>query len=256
VRALMQEAKKKGLSVIEYDEAPCEMCVGWKAVLKRFYYRWVLPFKVRRAVTAAVVFINASGQKGIDRLRQLGWPNEKIVPFGYASEAGLLAHRRTDGERSGKGHCLCVLHTGVEAKYRGVDTLKKAVCILRERGVDVAVKFTGGKVDTTDLLGLYEWADVFVACGLCEPWGMRVNDAIHAGLPVFVSDGMGAKWLVEQFGCGCVFAKGNAESLADSLVRFVNDDKWRAALEAGVSVAHNAWTPEARAKAFLDILRK
>lgn len=134
--------------------------------------------------------------------------------------------------------------------------MKDAAELLRRRGVDVEVKFTGGQVDAADLPRLYEWADVFVACGLCEPWGMRVNDAIHAGLPVVVSNGMGASWLVEQFGCGCVYEKGKARQLADCLERFARDADFRARLVSGVESARTAWSPASRAKVFLDCVKE
>ena len=252
VRALMQAAKEKGLRVVEYDEAPCEMCVGPKAFLKRMYYRFVLPGKLQRGISVADVFLNASGMMGIDRLVRLGWPREKIVPFGYASEENFsrVEHvERVDRET------LRVLHTGSEGTYRDVGTARRAIVMLRKRGVDVEVKFTGGQVDAADLPRLYEWADVFVACGLCEPWGMRVNDAIHAGLPVVVSDGMGASWLVEQFGCGCVYEKGKARQLADCLERFARDADFRTRLVSGVESARAAWSPAIRAKVLLGVLR-
>ena len=255
VRALMQAAKEKGLRVVEYDEAPCEMCVGPKAFLKRMYYRFVLPGKLQRGISAADAFLNASGMMGIDRLVRLGWQREKIVPFGYASDAVFLTQRRRVAECAEGGRSLRVLHTGVEMKYRGVGTLKGAEELLRRRGVDVEVKFTGGKVDAADLPRLYEWADVFVACGLCEPWGMRVNDAIHAGLPVVVSNGMGASWLVEQFGCGCIYEKGKARQLANCLERFARDADFRARLMSGVESARTAWSPASRAKVLLGVLR-
>lgn len=256
VRALMQVAKGKGLRVIEYDEAPCEMCVGLKALLKRMYYRFVLPGKLQCGISAADVFLNASGMMGIDRLARLGWPREKIVPFGYASEGGGKSLVRSLAFEVGSSRPLRVLHTGIETKYRGVGTLKGAAKLLRKRGVDVEVKFTGGKVDAAELPRLYEWADVFVACGLCEPWGMRVNDAIHAGLPVVVSNGMGASWLVEQFGCGYVYEKGNERQLVDCLERIARDGDFRKQLVSGVDAAHSAWSPASRAKVFLDHVRR
>lgn len=248
-RRLIVEAKRGGARVVVNAEAPCEMCVGAKAFLKRLYYRFVLPWKVRDVARCADLFLNASGMMGVDRLSRLDWAKEKIVPFGYASEAGSVFAQRRDGAE--KESRLRVLHTGVETKYRGVETLRCAAELLRKRGVDVEVEYTGGKVGVADLQRLYEWADVFVACGLCEPWGMRVNDAIHAGLPVFISDGMGAKWLVGQFGCGHVFGKGSAEDLAELLARFSNDAEWRKNVMQGVKAAHEAWTPQARAKVWL-----
>ena len=253
VRTLMQEAKGKGLRVVEYDEAPCEMCVGPKAFLKRMYYRFALPGKLQRGISAADAFLNASGMMGVDRLVRLGWPREKIVPFGYASEENFS---RVEHVERVERETLRVLHTGSEGTYRDVGTARRAIVMLRKHGVDVEIKFTGGQVDAADLPRLYEWADVFVACGLCEPWGMRVNDAIHAGLPVVVSDGMGASWLVEQFGCGCVYEKGKARQLADCLERFARDVDFRTRLVSGVESARAAWSPASRAKVFLDILCK
>jgi len=247
-RKLMVEAKASGARVVVSAEAPCEMCVGVKALAKRAYYRFVLPWRVRRAVKAADVFLNASGNSGIGRLRRLGWAREKIVPFGYASDFNHVEHV----EQVVKSSVIRVLHTGVEEPYRGFETLEKAVVMLKKRGVLVELRHTGGKVSEEELQKLYGWADVFVGCGLCEPWGMRVNDAIHAGLPVVVSSGMGAKWLVEQFGCGGVFRRGDAKELADILERMANDIDYRKRLIAGASAAHEAWTPEARAKVWLN----
>ena len=246
-RRLIVEAKKGGARVVVSAEAPCPMCVGLKAWLKKRYYRWVLPWKVRGVAKAADLFLNASGTNGVDELVRLGWRMEKIVPFGYASDFYHEEHM----ERVKNG-TLKVLHTGIETPYRDVDAVRHALEILRGNGMSAELVSTGGKVLEEEISKLYGWADVFVACGICEPWGMRVNDAIHSGLPVIVSDGMGAKWLVDQFGCGCIYPAGDASALAKILERFARDNTFRARLSSGVSAAHEAWTPEARAKVWLD----
>lgn len=248
-RRLIVYAKQSGARVVVSAEAPCPMCVGLKAWLKRLYYHWVLPWRVRRVTKAADLFLNASGMNGIDELVRLGWASEKIVPFGYASDVAEVGVQSCSGRMEGALH---VLHTGIETAYRDVGTVKRAVDALREKGIAVDLACTGSKVSEEELAKLYGWADVFVACGLCEPWGMRVNDAIHAGLPVIVSDGMGAKWLVDQFGCGCVYPAGDSAALANVLERFAKDADFRTRLESGVSAAHEVWTPEARAKVCLD----
>ena len=254
-RRLILEAKRGGARVVVSAEAPCEMCVGAKAILKRLYYRRVLPLKVGKVARTADLFLNASAAMGVDRLARLGWPREKIVPFGYASApAGELGVRSVGVRDCGGeevGETLKVLHAGIETPYRDVATLRRAVELLKDKGIAVELVCTGGKVSDEEMSRLYNWADVFVACGLCEPWGMRVNDAIHAGLPVFVSDGMGAKWLVEQFGCGCVYPAGDAATLAKLLERFATDMEFRSRLASGVAAAHTAWMPEARAKVWL-----
>lgn len=245
-RRLIVEAKRTGARVVVSAEAPCAMCVGFKARLKRLYYRWVLPWRVRGVTKSADLFLNASGTSGIDELVRLGWTREKIVPFGYASN---VINHVNHVEQVG---ALNVLHTGIETPYRDVATLRRAVDALRGKGIAVDLACTGGKASEEEMARLYAWADVFVACGLCEPWGMRVNDAIHAGLPVIVSDGMGAKWLVDQFGYGCVYPAGDTNALANVLERFAKDADFRSRLLSGVSAAHRAWTPETRAKVWLD----
>ena len=197
VRELMIEAKRRALRVVEYDEAPCEMCLGGRAFLKRLYYAMVLPMRVRRAVEAADLFISASGNMGIDRLVRLGWRREQIVPFGYVSPR--LGEGEIDG-RGREGGKLRVLHLGSEAGYRGVAVAERAVAMVE--GVEF-VK-TGGGLGVADLVAEIRRADVVVACGLCEPWGMRVNDVLLEGVPVVVSDGMGAAMLCDAYGCGCV----------------------------------------------------
>ncbi len=247
-RKLILEAKQGGARVVVSAEAPCEMCVGLKALAKRMYYRWILPWRVGNVARSADLFLNASGMDGVDRLVCLGWAREKIVPFGYASE---VVHGT--GVRIPRACVpLRVLHSGIEERYRGVDTLTKAVHKLKGRGIDVEVMRTGGCVPKEELVKLYGWADVFVACGLCEPWGMRVNDAIHAGLPVVVSEGMGAKWLVEQFNCGGIFRKGDVDGLASILERIARDDEFMERIRSGVMRAHEAWTPEARARVWIE----
>lgn len=247
VRELMIEAKRRALRVVEYDEAPCEMCLGVKGALKRLYYAMILPMRVRRAVKAADLFISASGNMGMERLVRLGWKREAIVPFGYAS--GKLGELGMGKRELGRG--LRVLHTGIEAKYRGVDVLKRAAASLKRRGVELEVKFTGGKVDAAQLPRLYEWADVVVACGLCEPWGMRVNDVLLEGIPVVVSDGMGAAMLCDEFGCGCVVPKGDANALAAVLERCARDCGFLAHLRSGAKIAAVEIAPEKRAKVWL-----
>ena len=253
-RQLIKEAKESGARVVVYAEAPCEMCVGAEAILKRLYYRFVLPRKIGWVAKHVDLFLCQSGEVGLERLLRIGWRKEQIVPFGYASD---LNFEGKVGDKSWSGRkdvSLRVLHTGIETPYRDVATLLKAVKILKRKCVAVEVVRTHGGVPLYEFERLYKWADVFVACGLCEPWGMRVNDAIHAGLPVVVSSGMGAKMIVEQHHCGSVYKAGDAKALADALLRFAKDRAFADSCRDGVATAHEAWSPKAKAKEFIRLI--
>ena len=237
IRYLMCEAKMRGCRVVGYDEAPCEMCLGVKAVLKRAYYRFALPWRASKAVKAADLFISASGNMGIDRLLRLGWKREQIVPFGYVSPKLGKGEAKDEPRENGK---LRVLHLGSEAKYRAVSVAEKAVA--RVEGVEL-VK-TGGGLGVAELVSEIRRADVVVACGLCEPWGMRVNDVLLEGVPVVVSDGMGAAKLCDDYGCGCVVPKGDAKALATVLQRCADDRRFLEHLKSGAIKASKALLPE------------
>ena len=291
-RRLIAEAKRGGARVVVNAEAPCEMCLGVKATLKRLYYRFVLPWKLRAAVHAADLFINASGETGIDRLVRLGWKREKIVPFGYASPRLVVSGQRLvisgegkgavsgqrlvvsgdgDGERVVSGQRLVVreekkedsvvnlnlqpqpslrvLHLGSEASYRGVKIAEKAA---RIAGVEL-VK-TGGKMPEEELVAEIRRADVVVACGYCEPWGMRMNDVLLEGTPIIVSDGMGVAAVCGWYGCGCVVPKGDAAALAKVLKRCKDEPEFLAKLRSGAQVAAEELLPENRAKVWLELV--
>lgn len=255
-RQLIKEAKEGGAKVVVYAEAPCEMCLGAKAWLKRLYYRFILPVRVGWVVKYADLFLCQSGEVGIVRLLRIGWEKARIVPFGYVSPP-LISHTEEIGDKGRRermGDALRILHTGVETDCRDIATLLKAVRILKKAGVVVELVRTHGGVPLYELKRLCKWADVFVACGRCEPWGMRVNDAIHAGLPVIVSDGMGAKMIVVQYGCGIVYRAGDARALSDVLCRFAKDSAHAANCLMGVAAAHEAWLPAIKARTFIKLI--
>ena len=244
-RRLIVEAKRGGARVVVTAEAPCEMCLGVRAWLKRLYYRCILPWRVRSAVKAADIFISSSGEMGIDRLMRLGWEREKILTFGYASPRLRFDVERV--EKVERVERLRVLHLGSEAAYRGVKIAEEAV---RIAGVEL-VK-TGGKMSEEELVAEIRRADVVVGCGCCEPWGMRINDALLEGTPVIVSDGMGVAAVCDWYGCGCVVPKGDAAALATVLKRCKDEPEFLAKLRSGAQVAAKELLPESRAKIWLS----
>lgn len=249
---VMRIAKARGDRVVVYSEAPCEMCLGVKGLMKRLYYRFVLPRRIRSVVACADIILSQSGMMGIDRLERLGWSREKIVPFGYASPK--LSSEETNLSQSSASTSLRVLHLGSEAAYRGVDILEKAVRLAQRQGAMIELSKSGGALPISELVAVIRAADIVVGCGLCEPWGMRINDAVQEGKPVIVSDGMGVAYMVEQEGCGLVVPKGDPVALAKALERCAKDRDLVKRLASGAQRAAQRWSPESRAADFLRIV--
>ena len=251
---VMRIAKVRGDRVVVYSEAPCEMCLGVKGLMKRLYYRFVLPRRIRSVVACADLILSQSGVMGVDRLERLGWSCEKIVPFGYASprlEGNETFQTPTPTSNS---NSLRVLHLGSEAAYRGVDILEKAVRLAQRQGAIIELSKSGGALPISGLVAVIRAADIVVGCGLCEPWGMRINDAVLEGKPVIVSDGMGVAYMVEQEGCGLVVPKGDPVALAKALERCAKDRDLVKRLASGAQRAVQRWSPESRAADFLRIV--
>jgi len=72
-----------------------------------------------------------------------------------------------------------------------------------------------------ELPKFYGVSDALVLPSMDEPWGLVVNEAMAAGLPVWVSNRAGcAPDLLEDGGNGCSFNPMDVDSIAAALARF------------------------------------
>jgi glycosyltransferase involved in cell wall biosynthesis len=92
-----------------------------------------------------------------------------------------------------------------------------------EAGLEPCVRFAGMK-STSELLPYYAFAHAFVLPSRREPWGLVVNEALAAGLPVIVSNRCGcASDLVAHGSNGFLFDADREEELVGFLGRV---DRW------------------------------
>ena len=272
-RSLIVETKRRGSHVAVMCESPCNMANGWRRLAKAAYMRFVLPMVARSIVKAADVFINDSGDDAT-AARKLGWPDGKIVPFGYFSPPipGSFCRKR---ETNKPFH---ILATGVMARYRGADVLVEALRLLKLRGVDYRATITQkgellgaltaraksfglpidfpGFVEMPELVRLYETCSVYVGAGRSEPWGMRLNDALQCGAPLVVSRGMGGVQLIDRYQCGLDFPAGNAVRLADVLEKMARDPSFYKQLADNAVIAASKIAPAVKAKELIIMLKE
>jgi glycosyltransferase involved in cell wall biosynthesis len=91
---------------------------------------------------------------------------------------------------------------------------------------------TLGHLDRDDLVGEYRRADVFVFPTLSDPWGLAINEAMAAGLPVITTTAPGAvDDLVEHGSTGLVVEPASPDALLDALERLAAEPGLR--LEMG-----------------------
>ena len=216
-RRVAVEAKRRGDVVGVICEAPWNAQRGWRTCLWEIYLRTVLRLKVAACVRAADFFVCYSGEDYRGTALGIGWPREKIENFGYFSPPIVGSHCVRRGALGGRK--VRVLATATKGRVgRGEEVIRRAVGLAGDGFELVMPDF----VSMPELIGLYETCDVFVAAGANEPWGMRVNDALNCGMPFVVSDGMGARKLVDTTGAGLVFRRDDAADLARRLRKLVD----------------------------------
>lgn len=87
------------------------------------------------------------------------------------------------------------------------------------------IVFTGAKY-SDELTEEYHNASAFILPSSYEPWGLVVNEAMAAGLPVIVSDQVGAAHdLVEGHNTGFIFPYQDSNRLSEQMKTLVEDKK-------------------------------
>lgn len=264
-RQVQLEAARRGERTAVGSESPCNMFAGWRKWAKEIYFRTKLPRMVKDVIAVSDFFVNYSGAD--DRLsRLIGWPKEKIIPFGYFPPPlpGTKCVKRKANRP------FEILVTGEMTWHRGSDVVINALSLLKQMGVSYHATFTQkgpllaqlrelaarerlpvdfvGLLPMADLHRAYETCSVYVGAGRREPWGMRLNDALNCGAPLVVSDGMGGIKMVDDSGCGLSFENENAKDLADKLALLATQESVYAACAEKAFKAAEIYSPEVQSR--------
>lgn len=245
---LISNAIEKGVTFFVASEAPQNMeSRKLRFLAKEAYIRLGLRMQLARTIEHSQFILSYSGSD-TRRLTGMGWQASKIVPFGYFPPP---LQQALDGDHHGVGNLvkkkntLTLLLSGDHSIHKDPLVVVEAAEVLCQRGYrdrfrvlvagdgtqtkrmkqrtirgNLPVEFLGF-LELAELIAIHDLADVFVASGKSEPWGIRVNDALNLGCPAIVSDGMGAVDLILDTGCGWTFSASNAESLADVIANLI-----------------------------------
>lgn len=121
-----------------------------------------------------------------------------------------------------------------------------------ELGLGAALLMPGFR-QYPELPGWYQAASCFVHASTSEQWGLVVNEAMAAGLPVLVSNRCGcARDLVHEGVNGFTFDPFDVEQLAVLMYRIAHGDVDRAAMGAASQKIIADWGPERFARGLKD----
>ncbi len=109
------------------------------------------------------------------------------------------------------------------------------------RSLEVRATFLGN-VPWDELPAAYAAADVFALLSRHEPWAVVVNEAAACGLPLLLSDQVGAAHdLLEDRANGFLVPAGDPAAAARALARLLDDDAFRAAAGSRSQQIASGW---------------
>lgn len=255
---------------VVYAEAfdPRQRTIGMRALLRDSFGSWI----AKRALGMLAISHFAE-----QFYTQMGFDGERIIPFGYfRADNGRPQPSATQSIGSKRTE---VIFVGQLIHRKGVDLLLEAMQPLfgdypdlllsvigggseaqalqdRARALRIAdrVNFEG-TVSSDTIQARIALADVLVLPSRWDGWGMVVNEALSAGVPVIVSDRSGAADLVHDGVNGYVFPSEDVEGLRQSLHRFLDNVHDRLAMQSAAAGTGRAVSAEVAAPYLIECLR-
>ena len=178
----------------------------------------------------------------VEYFRSYGAEESRIHPFGYFRSLPASFHRTPNGQKKER---VDIIFVGQLVHRKGVDILLSAMEPLFadygnlrlqligsgdlekqskdwviERNLSERIAFEGA-INPRQIMERISEADLLVLPSRWDGWGLVVNEALMAGVPVIVSDMCGASDLVKQGKNGFVFGSEDVEDLRKNLIDFL-----------------------------------
>ncbi len=195
--------------------------------------------QLQRPIARAAA-VAAIGSGAVDAYKRL-FPRIRVIDIPYFCDLSpfrIAAMRKSTKDK----HTVNVLFSGQLIERKGADLLIRAFAQISNRVPELRLQLlgTGPKLDTftgmvpyelrhrVQFLGfqqpaalpdIFAAADIFALPSRHDGWGVVVNEALGAGLPIIVSDRVGARDLVENGVNGFVTVSGSVDSLASALYK-------------------------------------
>ncbi len=254
------------LLVESHDAGPK---AGWRRTVKTT----AVPPILRAASSVLVV-----GSLARESVLALGADPARVRVFantidvaGWAARADELAGRRAELRKAfGLAEEIAVLSVARLAPEKSLDVLLRAATAAGVRplivgsGPDRAYLETVARdaIFTGELPGdrvaeAYVAADIFALLSQHEPWGVVVNEAAASGLPLVLSDRVGAAAdLLRDGENGVLVRSGDATAAADALRLLAVDPALRKRYGARSRELVSAWGYEPSVEAFVEACRE
>jgi glycosyltransferase involved in cell wall biosynthesis len=174
---------------------------------------------------------------------------------------------------------ITILCCGQMIARKGIDLLLQAFERLIQSGLKARLLLVGWKAELPQMMQslstdvqqcidyagfqapdalpqFFQQADLFVLPSRYDGWGVVVNQALGAGLPIICSDTVGAAYdLIEPGVNGCLFPSGNVDALTQALAGYLKHPQViQAAGQASLRKSIE-WSPSVGVKHWLEVFQ-
>lgn len=238
-----------------------------KAWLRPLIY-WVYAHLLR-ARTAGIFVIS---RRAFRQFRKAGMPASKLFPFGYFVPASVVKSLAPKLARPASTPSLKLIFVGNLLPTKGIDLLHEAAIKLADETPEITIDVYGpggfstfkadrpgwryrGSIPFGKAQSVMAHYDALILPSRYDGWGVVVNEALCAGIPVICSDQTGAGVLLETFGAGLIFPSGDVDALC-SRIRLLRDHPPRLqTLRDAAQNAARAIQPEEAARYLWEVIQ-
>lgn len=229
-----------------------------KAILRPLLYKGYGVIFARRLFA-----VFAISPKACEQYLHIGVPEERIFPFGYFVHGADVPSQNAV---AATGQELRLVFLGGLIPRKGLAIAAAAVQSLRNQGYSISLDVYGAGDPLqynfshgVSYKGVAPFGrageviadyDALVLPSLFDGWGVVVNEALQAGIPVCCSDSVGAGAVVAAHKAGASFANGDAADLAETLRAWCDEPALLDKARAGARQVAPLLAPQAAASYF------
>ncbi len=219
--------------------------------------------------------IAAIGSKAEQDYQQR-FPGKPVFNIPYYCDLSRFSQNRPPRPRP----VPTILCCGQMIQRKGIDLLLQAFTQVIQSGLNARLLLVGREADLPQMMQplpeavkqqiefagfqapdnlphFFQQADIFVLPSRYDGWGVVVNQALGAGLPIVCSDAVGAAHdLVEPGVNGCIVPRGDADAITQALIQYLKEpEQLRAASLASLEKSKQ-WLPPVGAQRWIEVFEK